>query len=55
VLCETDWQQIMGGQGRCKHVMETGGRMMWGEDKKWSLKPKEYKFDFWLLKLLQIV
>jgi hypothetical protein len=32
---------MMGGQGRCKLAMETGGRMLWDEDKKWSLRAEE--------------
>jgi len=41
VLCETSWQQTMGGQRRCKHAMEMGGRMILDEYKKWSLRAKD--------------
>ncbi len=45
MLCEIGWQQTMGGQGCCKHAMETGGRMTWDEYK-WSLKVDEDSFFF---------
>ncbi len=41
VFCETSWQQTMGGQRRCKHSMEMGGRMLFDEYKKGSSRAKK--------------
>jgi len=51
VLCETSWQQMMGGQGRCKCAREMGGRMLWDKYKKWSLKAKKDKFVFFVVEI----
>jgi hypothetical protein len=48
VLCETCWQQTMGGQGRCKHSMEKGSKTLHGKYKKGSLKAKMDSLWFWL-------
>ncbi len=45
-LCETGWQQTMGGQRRYKHSMGMGGRMMLDEYKKWSLRAKKDRSVF---------
>ncbi len=45
-LCETSWQQTMGGQRCCKHAMEMGGRMSLDEYKKWSLTAKKDMYFF---------
>jgi len=44
VLCETGWQQIMGGQGCCKHSMERESRTLHDKYKKGSLKAKKVRF-----------
>jgi hypothetical protein len=39
----------MGGQGRCKHAKETGGRMLLDEYNKWNLRAKKDMFVFLLV------
>ncbi len=46
MLCETSWQQTMGGQRRFKHARETGGRMLLDEYKTRSLRAKKGRSVF---------
>ncbi len=46
MLCETGWQQTMGGQGHFKHARETGRRMLLDEYKKRSLRAKKGRSVF---------
>ncbi len=46
MLCETGWQQTMGGQGRFKHAREMGGRMLLDEYKKRGLRVKKGRSVF---------
>ncbi len=40
MLCETNWQQTMGGQGHCKHARETKSKRLFNEYKKGSFEGK---------------
>ncbi len=44
VLCETSWQQTMGGQGCCKHSMERESRTLQDGYKKGSSRAKKDMF-----------
>jgi hypothetical protein len=44
MLCETGWQQAMGGEGRYKHSMERRSRTLQDEYKKGSSRAKKDRF-----------
>ncbi len=46
MLCETGWEQTMGGQGCFKHARETRGRMLLDAYKKKSLRAMKSMFIF---------
>ncbi len=54
MLCETSWQQTMGGQGRCKNASEIGGRMLFDEYKKWSLRAENNMSVFFVVETVVV-
>jgi hypothetical protein len=44
----------MGGQGRCKNASEIGGRMLFDEYKKWSLRAENNMSVFFVVETVVV-